>query len=215
MKASPALSRGLTRWHVLTISLLFLGYGGYYFCRSDYSVALPLIIAEQARKGIPANVAQLRLGTIASFGVLAYAVGKFPSGGLADRFGGRPKFFGGVAGSLVFKVLFLLGGGFPFFTLAWIGNRLVQSLGWAGLVKVTSRWFSYTSYGSVMGVLSLSYLFGDAVSRAIMSLLLALGLGWRGIFATGAGLLSIILLLNVMLLRESPVAYHLPPPEEN
>lgn len=60
----------LTRWHVLTISLLFLGYGGYYFCRSDYSVALPLIIAEEVRKGTPANVAQVRLGTIASFGVL-------------------------------------------------------------------------------------------------------------------------------------------------
>ena len=75
-----------------------------------------------------------------------------------------------------------LGGGFPIFTLAWLGNRLVQSLGWAGLVKVTSRWFSYTTYGSVMAVLSLSYLFGDAISRAIMSLLLAHGFGWRGVW---------------------------------
>jgi sugar phosphate permease len=80
---------------------------------------------------------------------------------------------------------------------------------------VTSRWFSYSTYGSVMGVLSLSYLFGDAVSRGIMSLLLAHGFGWRGIFATGAGLLSIILLANVLFLRESPSAYDLPAPEEN
>jgi OPA family glycerol-3-phosphate transporter-like MFS transporter len=200
---------------LLTVSLLFLGYGGYYFCRSDYSVALPLIIAEEVRKGTPASVAQIRLGSIASLGVLVYAIGKFPSGGLADRFGGRRNFLGGMFGSILFTVLFMLGGGFPVFTLAWLGNRLVQSLGWAGLVKVTSRWFSYTAYGSVMAVLSLSYLFGDAISRAIMSLLLAHGFGWRGVFAAGAGLLSVILLCNLIFLRDSPQSYRLPPPEEN
>jgi sugar phosphate permease len=213
--ARSAQARHLTRWHLLTVSLLFLGYGGYYFCRSDYSVALPLIIAEEVRKGIPASVAQIRLGSIASLGVLVYAIGKFPSGGLADRFGGRRNFLGGMLGSILFTLLFMMGGGFPVFTLAWLGNRLVQSLGWAGLVKVTSRWFSYTAYGSVMAVLSLSYLFGDAISRAIMSLLLAHGFGWRGVFAAGAGLLSLILLCNLIFLRDAPQSYHLPPPEEN
>jgi sugar phosphate permease len=212
---APSAPHRITRWHLLTVSLLFLGYGGYYFCRSDYSVALPLIIAEEVRKGTPANVAQIRLGTIASLGVLAYAIGKFPSGGLADRFGGRRNFLGGMFGSILFTVLFMVGGGFPVFTLAWLGNRLVQSLGWAGLVKVTSRWFSYTTYGSVMAVLSLSYLFGDAISRTIMSLLLAHGFGWRGVFAAGAGLLSVLLLCNLIFLRDSPHDYHLPPPEEN
>jgi OPA family glycerol-3-phosphate transporter-like MFS transporter len=210
--ASP---RGLTGWHLLTVCLLFLGYFGYYFCRSDYSVALPLILAEQVRKGTPANIAQIRLGSIASLGVLAYAIGKFPSGGLADRFGGRRNFLGGMFGAIVFTLLFMLGGGFPMFTLAWLGNRLVQSLGWPGLVKVTSRWFSYSSYGSIMGVLSLSYLFGDAVSRGIMSLLLAHGFGWRGLFGAGAVLLGVIFLANLIFLRESPASYGLPPPEEN
>src|SRR5580658_5161686 len=212
---ATSLPRRLTRWHVLTVSLLFLGYGGYYFCRSDYSVALPLILAEEVRKRTPANVAQVRLGTIASLGVLAYAIGKFPSGGLADRFGGRRNFLGGMLGAIVFTVLFMLGGGFPIFTIAWLGNRAVQSLGWAGLVKVTSRWFPYTTYGSVMAVLSLSYLFGDAISRAIMSLLLAHGFGWRGVFGAGAALLSMLLLANLIFLRDSPQSYHLPPPEEN
>jgi MFS family permease len=114
-----------TRWHLLTISLLFLGYTGYYFCRSDYSVALPLILAEQVRNGTPAGIAQIRLGSIASLGVLAYAIAKFPSGALADRFGGRRNFLGGMFGSILFTVLFMLGGGFPLFSLAWLGNRLV------------------------------------------------------------------------------------------
>jgi sugar phosphate permease len=205
----------ITRWHVLTVSLLFLGYAGYYFCRSDYSVALPLLIAEMHGKGIAAGVAQVRLGSIASLGVLVYAIGKFPSGSLADRFGGRGNFLGGMVGSILFTLLFMVGGGFPIFTLAWLGNRLVQSLGWAGLVKVSSRWFSYTAYGSVMGVLSLSFLFGDAISRAIMSLLLAHGIGWRGLFGAGAIVLTAILLANLLFLRETPADYELPAPEEN
>src|SRR6202042_37972 len=111
----------LTAWHVTTIALLALGYSGYYFCRSNLSVVLPDLIQDLARHGISANQAQVRLGFIASAGTMAYAVGKFISGSLADMFGGRRNFLGGMAGSIVFTLLFVLGGGFPLFTLAWIG----------------------------------------------------------------------------------------------
>ena len=157
-KASVPTPATFTRWHFLTISLLVLGYSGYYFCRSDLSVVLPLLIRDLAQHGIPANVAQVRLGFIASAGVLTYALGKFVCGSLADIFGGRNNFLAGMAGAIAFTLLFALGGGFPIFTLAWMGNRLFQSSGWVGLVKVSSRWFSYSIYGTVMAVLSLSYL---------------------------------------------------------
>jgi hypothetical protein len=129
----------LTRRHLLTISLLVLAYSGYYFCRSDLSVVLSLLIRDLGQHDIPANVAQVRLGFIASAGVLAYALGKFVSGALADLFGGRNNFLGGMASAVFFTMLFALGGGFPIFTLAWMGNRLLQSSGWVGLVKVSSR----------------------------------------------------------------------------
>ncbi len=194
----------------LTIALLALGYAGYYFCRSDYSVALPLLLAEH-----PGAASQIRFGEIASLGVLAYAIGKFPSGALADLFGGKRNFLGGMFGAIVFTLLFMLGGGFPLFTLAWIGNRFTQSLGWAGLVKIASQWFSFSAYGTVMALLSLSYLFGDAGSREIMSLLLAHGMGWRGLFATGAGILVLLFVASLFLLRDSPAGLGLPPVEEN
>lgn len=196
--------RRLLTWQVITVSLLVVGYAGYYLCRSDLSVALPLILAEMARRGIPPDVVEVRMGTVASLGVLAYAVGKFPSGGIADFLGGRRNFLAGMAGSVIFTVLFGLAGGFPLFTLAWIGNRLVQSTGWAGMVKISSRWFSYSTYGTAMGIVSLSYLFGDAASRQFMAMLIAHGMGWRSIFYTAAGTLGGLLLLNFLLLRESP-----------
>jgi len=212
LTAEPVL---FTRWHLLTISLLVLGYSGYYFCRSDLSVVLPLLIRDLGQHGVPANVAQVRLGFMASAGVLAYALGKFISGSLADLFGGRNNFLAGMAGSILFTILFALGGGFPIFTFAWIGNRLFQSSGWVGLVKVSSRWFSYSIYGTVMAVLSLSFLFGDAAARETMALLLSAGMGWRGIFFTGAGLLFMLFIANLLLLRETPQERGLPAPMTN
>ena len=195
--------RRLALWQGLTIALLFLGYAGYYLCRSDFSVSVPLIIDELAARGINPNDARIRLGTISSYGVLAYAVGKFFLGGTADFLGGRRNFLTGMGGAILFTLLFSLGGGMPIFTLAWIGNRLLQSTGWAGRVKIAARWFSYSSSGAVMGVISLRYLFGDAAARQFMGTLIAHGLGWRTVFQVAAGTLLVIFVLNVVLLKES------------
>ena len=197
-------TRRLLYWQVLTISLLVVGYAGYYLCRSDLSVALPMIIQELAERGINPDLATIRLGTIASLGVLAYAIGKFPSGGICDFLGGRRNFLAGMFSSVLFTVVFALAGGFPLFTWAWIGNRLVQSTGWAGMVKISSRWFSYSSYGTVMGIISLSYLFGDAAARQFMATLIRHGLGWRGVFLVAATALLVIFLLNLLWLKETP-----------
>ena len=205
----------LARWRVFTLALLVTGYAGYYLCRSDLSVAMPLLIAEMGSRGIPPDEARIHLGTIASLGVLAYAIGKFPSGWLADFLGGRRNFLYGMLGSILFTIFFGMAGGIPLFTLAWMGNRLVQSMGWAGMVKITSRWFSYSSYGTVMGIISLSYLFGDAASRQFMSVLIAAGLGWRGVFYAAAATLGVLLLINVVLLKETPERIGYPEPPAN
>lgn len=204
-----------TLWHGTTVALLVLGYSGYYFCRSDLSVVLPTLIKDLAQHGITPNEAQIRLGLIASLGTVAYALGKFVSGALADTGGGRRSFLGGMAGSIFFTIIFALGGGFPIFTLAWIGNRLFQSQGWAGLVRVSSRWFSFSTYGSVMAVVSLSFLFGDASCRWAMSELLAHGVGWRGVFYFSAAALAVLLAINALFLREAPEDRGLPAPEVN
>ena len=210
-----ASSNKFTAWHGATLALLAFGYSGYYFCRSNLSVVLPDLIHGLARHGISANEAQVRLGFIASAGTLAYAVGKFISGSFADLFGGRRSFLSGMAGSILFTILFVLSGGFPLFTLAWVGNRLLQSMGWVGLVKIASRWFAYSTYGTVMAILSLSFLFGDAACRWVMSELMAHGVSWRGVFVWAAGSLGALLVANLLLLRETPEERGLPSPEAN
>src|SRR6266849_5324294 len=199
-------SRRLLYWQIGTLILLVVGYSGYYLCRSNLSVVTPRLIAEMKEQGIDPGDAKVRLGTMASLGTLAYAVGKFLSGGLADYLGGRRNFLGGMAGAVLFTVVFTLGGGLPLMTAAWMGNRLVQSLGWVGMVKTSGRWFNYTAHGTVMAIVSLSYLWGDAAGRAFMGLLLKSDVGWRGIFWVDAGLLAGWFMLCLWRLKDSPRA---------
>lgn len=194
----------LVRWQAATIALLVTGYAGYYLCRSNLSVAMPYIVKDLVRDGYDPDYAKVALGTVSSVGVFAYAIGKFISGGLADRIGGRRSFLLGMGGSVVATMVFALFGVLPIFSVAWILNRLFQTAGWVGMVKLSSRWFSYSSYGTVMGILSLSYLFGDAAARAFMGSLLDAGLDWAGVFFIGAAILLGLMILNFWLLKESP-----------
>jgi sugar phosphate permease len=195
----------LVRQQTLTALLLFCGYAAYYFCRADFSVATPLLIEDFHKYGLSSDDARIRIGTMTSFGVLAYALGKLFLTGLGDFFGGRRSFLAGLAGAAGFTVLFAVGGALPVFTLAWVGNRLTQSIGWAGLIKVSSRWFNWSSYGTVIGVLSVSYLVGDATARQSMGALITRGYGWRAVFLFAAAVACALLVANFFLLRESRV----------
>lgn len=207
--------RALTYRQIFTLTLLFAGYASYYFCRADLSVSMPMLIEDLHARGISVNDATVHLGTLVSFGVVAYAAGKFILSGWADLWGGRHSFVAGLAGAILFTLLFAGSSALPILTLAWIGNRLIQSLGWAGLVKITSKWFSYKSYGMVAGFLSLSYLVGDALARMWMGTLIQAGFGWRSLFVFAAVVAGVVLLANLLFLRESRTELGFPAPEVN
>jgi OPA family glycerol-3-phosphate transporter-like MFS transporter len=203
-RASGASDAGsLRRRQITLIALLFGGYAACYFCRADLAVATPLLVDDLGRRGVSHGDAIVHLGSIASLGVLAYALGKLLLGGLGDLWGGRRSFLLGLGGATVFTLWFGAGSTLPIFTLAWIGNRLTQSVAWAGLIKVSSKWFDYSSYGTIIGILSLSYLVGDWAARKSMTALLEHGFGWRGLFFFAAAVAGVFLIANGMLLRES------------
>lgn len=203
-------------WQVITISVLVTGYAGYYLCRSDLSVAMPLISADLTSRGVASATVSLRLGAIASLGVLAYALAKFESGSVADFFGGRRNFLIGMGGSALFTFAFALtGGSLPLMSLVWIGNRAIQAMGWTGMVKVASRWFSGKTYGTVMSVISLSYLFGDALARQFMAVLISRGFSWQQVFYAAGGTLITLWAVSFVFLKETPLAIGQAEPEIN
>ncbi|MGI4967451.1 MAG: MFS transporter [Janthinobacterium lividum] len=198
----------LQRWQYRTAAGLFVGYSAYYLCRSNLAVAAPLLIREFGSRGLNKEV----VGQLASVGVLFYALGKVFNGVLGDFLGGKRIFLLGMVGAVVATVIFGLGQGVGVFFAAWAANRLVQSMGWAGLVKLTANWFSYRSYGRIMGLLSLSYLVGDIAAKLVLGQLLAWGLGWRGLFMAAAGVLALVALANWLSLATTPASVGLEAP---
>lgn len=217
LQSNPSNARdvGLARWQCIVVALLVIGYAGCYLCRSNLSVAMPLIEQTLILDGYSPEVARLWMGRIVTLGVLAYTIGKFITGTLADFLGGRRNMLTGMGASVLFTLLFASSGTVPFFTLAWFGNRAVQSLCWTGMVKITGRWFSYSAYGTAMGVISLSYLFGDAAARQFMGWLLAAGLDWRQMFFAAGGVLGVFFVLNWLWLKEGRRAIGRDEPEAN
>lgn len=198
MDTSP--SSRLRRWQKITVGSLCIGYAGYYLCRSNLSVVTPLLLEEFGPDGLDKEV----IGLIASSGVLFYAVGKVFSGILCDFFGGRKTFLLGMVGSILATVLFGLLTGVAVFMIVWSLNRLIQSTGWVSLVKITSNWFPFGAYGTVMGILSLSFLFGDVLARLFLGSLITAGIGWRGVFFAAAAGLTAIAIGCHFFLRSSP-----------
>ncbi|MGL4422001.1 MAG: MFS transporter [Gemmataceae bacterium] len=239
MEPTPIAAR-LRRWQLLTTSILFIGYAGYYVTRSNLSVASPLLLEDFG----PA-LQRGHIGDIASFGVLCYAFGKFFNGIATEYLGGRGMFLGGMVASLFCTVCFWFAGtmllmpgasvaavtgaapvalvGMPLTALGtlfviWGLNRFVQSMGWVGLVQLAGRWYEPHRLATMMGILSLSYLLGDALARLILGALAELGLGWGGLFLSSAAILGAISLFVAVFLKTRPAQLGLPepaPPPEN
>jgi MFS transporter, OPA family, glycerol-3-phosphate transporter len=109
-----------------------------------------------------------------------------------------------MAVSVVCTLVFGLASGMLVLVVVWGINRYFQSMGWVGMVKVSSRWFPVRVHARVMGVLSLSYLIGDAFARLYLGLFIKAGLGWRGVFFVAAGTLGALALISAVLLKSSP-----------
>ncbi|MCH9654014.1 MAG: MFS transporter [Planctomycetes bacterium] len=203
-------------WQRLTLLSLFLGYVGYYICRSNLAVATPLLLKEGFTK--------VEMGTVASVGVMLYAIGKIINGYLGDFLGGKLLFMTGMICSIIFTILFGLVSGLTLFVIIWAFNRFVQSMGWVALVKTASRWFPVERHATVMAILSLSFLFGDAFARFYLGGLISLGesysaLGflanWRAIFFVAAISLTLIAVFVYRTLKSSPNEVGIPEPSAN
>ena len=77
---------------------------------------------------------------------------------------------------------------------------------------MSSKWFNYTSYGTIIGILSISYLVGDALAREQMGLLIAQGYGWRALFLFAALVAGAAFVASFFFLRESRLAEGHPRP---
>ena len=197
----------LRRWQAVTVATLFTGYAGYYVCRSVLPVASNQMIADPAL-----GLDKVGYGRLVAVGIYVYVVGKLCNGVLTEYVGGRVAFLAGMVLSAACVAAFGLAGGLTAFLVLWAANRFVQSAGWVALVQITGRWFRPGSLATVMGVLCLSYLFGDALARLYLGAFARVRVGWRELFFIAAGTVAVLALVGSVALRSSPKALGLPEP---
>jgi len=192
------------RWSVF-LSVLF-GYGLFYTCRMNFSVAKKSMLDEQV-------LTTTQMGVIGSALLFVYSLGKFTNGFLADRCNiGR---FMSTA-LLLSALVNLLLGFTPWFTaflLLWALNGWFQSVGSAPSVVALSHWFAKAERGTRYGVWSASHSIGEGITFVGTAVLVA-SFGWRwGFWGPGLACLAAGLVMY-RTLADRPQTYGLPPVNE-
>jgi OPA family glycerol-3-phosphate transporter-like MFS transporter len=173
---------------------LFVGYAAAYLVRADLAVAAPLLLAD-------ANAASFgpRVDVVASLAMLVYGAAKLGAGLLADRGRARLLFVAALLGAGAMALLLARAESFASFAASRLVGMAVLALGWPALVRITAGTAPPGRLGFVLGMLSLSYLFGDAAARWQLGRVAAGG-DWRAVFASsGAWLLGVGLVVAVLL----------------
>jgi sugar phosphate permease len=179
--APTALSSGQVAWRWRILVSSYLAYGGYYLTRKVFTICKTSI----------AKDLHWQLGDTAHIWtafLVAYMVGMLVSSFLGRRWGPRVLLLAGLGLSILCNVLFGFTNSFPTFLAFMVFNGLVQASGWPGSVGAVSHWLRPQERGTVMGVWSTNYLFGNMLVKSVGGFLLG-AYGWRWSF-WGCTLLS-------------------------
>jgi len=187
----------LSRWRVSTFWVMLLGYIGYYLCRGNLTAAFPQL-------SVAFGYSNTDLGLIAGWSTLAYAIGKFINGPLADTLGGRRIFLLGMTGAIVTNVVFAFSSGLTVFIVVWCGCRFFLSMGWGGIAKTIGAWYPPHRHGTIMGLLSINFQFGVVAAALFAGFLISQGVAWQGLFLYPAAVLTVIWVWSYFASREAP-----------
>lgn len=183
-------------------AITWVTYAGFYFCRKNLSIVLPLLHNTE-------GLSRIHLANIVFGYSLLYAIGQFTCGLLSDRYGPRQIVGAGLV-LIVLSNLMMCVHAFPLWLLCFACfNGIGQSTGWSGLVKMMGSWFDSRQRGIVMAWWGTNYVLGGFLATAfatwaIAQHAIAPGLGWRRGFLFPALILLAILAAFFLLVQDAP-----------
>ena len=175
---------------------LWLTYGSFYFCRNNLGVALPGLQKELGYTSV-------QVGAILMWLKLAYGIGQFINGQLADRFSARKLLAVGLLASAGLNVVFGWGTALYFLTFVWACNGYVQALGWPSTMRVAANWFPVMQRGKALGIIGTGYQLCGALTFVVAGWA-AQSFGWRAALYVPAALLVASAIHMLCVLDESP-----------
>ena len=196
------------------VSIMLLGYALFYVCRLAFSATKKTMIEQGAYTA-------KEIGYVGSAMLIAYAIGKFVCGFLADRANIRRMFaFGLFVSSLATMTV-----GFHvpavMLMVVWFVNGFAQGSGSPCCVVSLARWWPNRSRGTFYGIWSCSNNLGEAIAYVVTSVIMVrVGLAWGADMAWRSGFWGaatfgfIGVALISLFMRDSPQSEGLPPVAE-
>jgi MFS transporter, OPA family, glycerol-3-phosphate transporter len=176
--------------------VLWLTYGTFYFCRVNVSAAVP---GMQEELGFSKTQIGLILGALK----LAYGIGQFVNGQLAERVSPRRLLAVGMLGSAVLSMVFGFGAGLYFLLFVWACNGYAQSLGWPPTMRVAANWFPPQQRGRAIGTIGTGYQLMGALA-IVLAGWAAQHFGWRAAMFLPPVILAAAGVFMLFCLREAP-----------
>lgn len=198
----------LNYWRFRIFGLTWLAYAGFYFCRKNFSVTMPIIIDEL-------GYTKTDMAIVLTVYSLTYMLGQFLSGYMSDRWGPRLIVSIGLAIAVIANFTMGMAGSLLAFSFLMGTNGLGQSTGWSGLIKNMTPWFRPRERGVIMSWWSTCYVIGAFLATifatywATNETVLA-EWGWRRAYFIPSAVLAIITILYAMFARNRPPDVGLP-----
>jgi len=205
----PALlTREQRLWRYRIFALTWLAYAGFYLCRKNFSVAMPLLADEL-------GYSKMQLAGVIFGYSLLYATAQFCFGLLADRLGPRLVVGFGLFVSMVSNVFMGMAGSLALLAVLSCINGAGQGTGWPGLTKNMSYWFRHEERGVVMAWWTTNYVLGGFLATLFAAFVavhptLLTNWAWRRTFWLPAALLLVVAVAFVSLVRNKPRDVGLP-----
>jgi sugar phosphate permease len=180
----------------LVLWVLWLTYGSLYFCRNNLGIALPGLQAEL-------RYSKAELGTVLMSLKLAYGVGQFVNGQLAEHLRPRKLLAFGLLGTAALNVLFGWATSLYFLTFVWACNGYVQALGWPPTMRTAANWFPAEQRGRAISIIGTGYQLCGALVFIVAGWA-AEKFGWRGALYIPALLVTASAVHMLFFLKDSP-----------
>lgn len=190
-------------WRYRVFVLTWLVYAGFYLCRKNMSVVMPMLMDDL-------GYTKAQLAWMISGYSFIYMLGQFANGMLSDRFGPRLIVGVGLLVSVASNVAMGLGASvLILFGLLHMANGYGQSTGWSGTIKNMSSWFRHEERGMVMAWWGTCYALGGVIATIFATYVsthetFLPQLGWRRGFFAPAALLLVVAVSYILFTRNKP-----------
>ncbi|WP_428056619.1 MFS transporter [Candidatus Avelusimicrobium alvi] len=206
------ITKQYKRWRLRLFISAYIGYAMYYVTRQNLN---PIAHVFKEETGITND----QFGLMVSISLIAYGIGKFVSGMLADKSNIRVFLAFGLMASSVINLFFGYLTSFFLLVLFWTLNQSFQSMGFPPIARIFAYWFSPKERASKWTLWASAHTVGISIAAIIAAAVLKLMditplVHWQYVFVL-SGILG--LLTSFYILRsvtDTPASVGLPPVEE-